>query len=265
LHWQRKLDPVETRLSFGEASSPVIHGNVLVLNRDNETRSQILALDAQTGKTLWEADREEVSAWATPLVVEAGGRAQVITNASHRVRSYDLATGEIIWESGGQVGNVTPSPVLFGDHVICMSGYKGSVALSLPLDSQGDITESDRIAWRYERDTPYVPSPLLYGDMLFFNKSNNGVLTCLDAKTGKPLLETIRLPGISNIYASPVGAADRVYLTGRDGTTLVLKRAAALEVLATNKLDDFVDASPAIAGKQLFLRGRQGLYCLESQ
>ena len=265
LQWQKKIGKVETRLSFGEASSPVVHGDTVILNRDNETDSHILALDAQTGKTRWQAKREEVSAWATPLIIEHNGRTQVITNASRLVRSYDLETGEVLWQCGGQVANVTPSPVLFGDHVICMSGYKGSLAVSLPLDASGDITKSDRIAWRWERDTPYVPSPLLYGDRLYFNKLNNAVLTCLDAKTGQPILESVRLPSLLNIYASPVGAADRIYLTARDGTTLVLKRAATLEVLATNKLDDSIDASPAIAGKQLFLRGQRHLYCLEAQ
>jgi outer membrane protein assembly factor BamB len=262
--WQRKLGNVETRLSFGEASSPVVHGDTVLLNRDNETESQLLAFDARTGEPRWQAKREEISAWATPLVVEHGGRTQVITNASRRVRSYDLSTGELLWECGGQVGNVTPSPVPFGQHVICMSGYRGSIAVSLPLAAKGDITGGDQIAWRYDRDTPYVPSPLLYGDMLYFNKSNNAVLTCLDAKTGQPLLDATRLEGLSNMYASPVGAADRVYLVGRNGTTLVLKRAPTLEVLATNKLDDLMDASPAIAGKQLFLRGEKHLYCLES-
>jgi hypothetical protein len=90
-------------------------------------------------------------------------------------------------------------------------------------------------------------------------------LTCLAAQSGKPVLEAARLPGLSNIYASPVGAADRVYLCGRDGTTLVIKRAPALEVLATNKLDDPIDSSPAISGKQMFVRGRRNLYCLETQ
>ena len=265
LQWQKKIGQVETRLSFGEASSPVVHGDTLILNRDNETDSRILALDTKTGDTRWQAQREEVSAWATPLIVEHNGRTQVITNASRFVRSYDLATGEVLWQCGGQVANVTPSPVLFGDHVICMSGYKGSVAVSLPLDASGDITQSDRIAWSWVRDTPYVPSPLLYGDRLYFNKLNNAVLTCLDAKSGQPILESVRLPSLLNIYASPVGAADRVYLTARDGTTLVLKRAATLEVLATNKIDDSIDASPAIAGKQLFLRGQRHLYCLEAQ
>lgn len=252
-------------MSFGEGSSPVVHGDIVVLNRDNETQSMILAFDAQTGDIRWQAERDESSAWATPLIVEHNGRTQVITNASRRVRSYDLATGELIWQCGGQVSNVTPSPVLFGQNVICMSGYRGSIAMSLPIDAAGDITNGPQVAWRYGRDTPYVPSPLLYGDMLYFNKLNSAVLTCLDAKTGQPLIEASRIQGLNNIYASPVGAADRVYFVGRDGATVVLKKAATLEVLATNRLDESIDASPAIAGKQLFLRGRQQLYCLESR
>ena len=263
LVWKRKLDNVETRLSFGEACSPVVHGDTAVLIRDNDSDSRILALDARTGDIRWQAEREEKSAWATPVIVEHNGRTQVVTSASRRVRSYDLATGELIWECGGQVGNVTPSPVLLGDRVICMSGYRGSIAMSLPLDANGDITDSERIAWHYEKDTPYVPSPLLYGEMLYFNKLNSAILTCLDAKNGQPILESVRLQGLSNVYASPVGAADRVYFVGRDGTTLVLKRSQALEVLATNKLDDSIDASPALAGRQMFLRGQQHVYCLE--
>lgn len=265
LQWQKKLDNVQTRLSFGEGSSPVAHGDTVILTRDNETKSMILALDTKNGEVRWEAARDETSAWATPLIVDYNGTTQVITNATRKVRSYDLKTGKVLWECAGQVANVTPSPVQCGEDVICMSGYKGSVAMSLPLASTGDISGTDKIAWKFDRDTPYVPSPLLYGDLLFFNKLNNGILVCLDAKTGKQVLESTRLQGISNIYASPVGAADRVYFVGRDGTTLVLKRSTNVEVLATNRLDDLIDASPAIAGDQLFLRGQQHLYCLQSQ
>ncbi len=264
LLWKQSIDTVQTRLSFGEACSPVVYGDSLVLNRDNEGKSHLLVFDARTGDIRWKADRDEVSAWATPLVVEHGGRTQIITNASKRVRSYDLATGEVIWECGGQVSNVTPSPVLIGNLVCCMSGYKGSAALAIPLDSAGDITESQRVAWQYNRDTPYVPSPLLYGDLLYFNKVNNGILTCLNARTGEPAFEATRLPEMNSMYASPVGAAGRIYLVGRDSTALVLKHGPKLEHLATNRLDDPIDASPAIAGRQLFLRGRKALYCLES-
>ncbi|MBS0261933.1 MAG: PQQ-binding-like beta-propeller repeat protein [Planctomycetes bacterium] len=264
LLWQQTLDPVQTRLSFGEGCSPVLHGDYVVLNRDNEGHSQILVFNARTGELKWKADRDEVSAWATPLVVEHKGHTQLITNASKRVRSYDLATGNIIWECGGQVSNVIPSPVLFGDLVCCMSGYKGSIALGIPLDAQGDITDANRLAWRHDRDTPYVPSPLLYDGILYFTKSNAAVLTGLNAKTGQPVLEATRLPDLTNIYASPVAAAGRVYIVGREGTTLVFKAGPKFEPLATNRLEDPVDASPAIAGKQLFLRGRKFLYCLES-
>ena len=111
--------------------------------------------------------------------------------------------------------------------------------------------------------TPYVPSPLLYGDLLYYNGSNSSALSCLYAHTGEPVFERQRIPGLSNIYASPVGAADRVYYTGRDGVTVVLKRGPEMEVLATNKLDERVDASAAIVGKQLFLRGDKSLYCIE--
>lgn len=263
LQWQRKLGNVETRFSFGEGSSPSVHDDVVILVRDNETASEILAIDAQSGELLWEAKRDEISAWATPLITEFEGRTQVITNASRRVTSYDLKTGEIIWECGGQVTNVTPSPVRYENSVICMSGYQGSIAVSIPLSSKGDITGSDQVAWKFTRDTPYVPSPLLYGDIVYFNKLNSAIFTGLNAKSGQPVLETTRLPELSNIYASPVGAAGRIYVVGRDGTTLVLKQGATLDVLATNRLEDNIDASPALAGKQLFLRGKSHLYCFE--
>lgn len=264
LRWKTPLDNVSTRLSFGEASSPVVHNGILILTRDNETRSRILAFDAATGKMIWEAARDEVSAWATPLIVEHGGKVQVITNASRRVRSYDLVSGEILWECGGQVANVTPCPVLWKDHVICMSGYRGSAAASISLDSQGDVTGTDRVAWSFGKDTPYVPSPVIWHGNLYFNKLNTGILTCLNAGTGQPHFPAMRLEGLANIYASPVAAANRLYFAGRDGTTVVMSAESSPRILATNRLEDLIDASPALAGRQLFLRGQHHLYCLEA-
>lgn len=263
LLWKHALPNVKTRLSFGEASSPVVHGDRVVLVRDNEEASKIVVIDAKTGAAVWEAAREEVSAWATPLITEFQGRTQVITNASRRVRSYDLATGELIWECGGQVANVIPSPLRYADQVICLSGYRGSAALSLPLAASGDITDKQQEAWRFDRDTPYVPSPLLYQDRLIFNKLNTAILTILDARTGAPVLEASRIPDLGNMYASPVAAAGRIYFLGRGGTTVVLQAGDKIEVLATNQLDDGFDASPAIVGKRMLLRGYRALYCLE--
>ena len=168
----------------------------------------------------------------------------------------------IVWHCSGLTGNCIPSPVVEGDVVYCMSGYQGYALLALPIAATGDISGSDAIVWTKRRGTPYVSSPLLYDGRLYFNQSNQAILSCLDAKTGDSILERTRLPGISNVYASPVGADQRVYITGRNGTTLVLQRSRELKVLATNQLDDEINASPALAGNQLFLRGRRFLYCI---
>lgn len=260
--WSRDLGTAETRLSFGEASSPVVHEGKVILNRDQEGQSYVVVMDAATGDTLWREDRDEPSCWATPIVVEHDGVEQLITNGHNRVRSYNLENGDLLWECGGQVSNVTPSPVASNGLVYCMSGYRGSSVMALPLDAKGDISDSDQIAWRGDRGTPYVPSPILYDDFLYFNASNNPILTCVDAKEGDVLIERTRMPGLRGVYASPVGASDRVYYVGRDGSTLVLNKGKKFEVLATNVLDEPVDATPALAGEEIFVRSDRSLYCI---
>jgi hypothetical protein len=262
LLWQRDLGPAETRLSFGEASSPLIHDDKLILMRDLDSQSYVTVLNAKNGKTIWRKERDEPSCWATPIVVEHEGVEQLITNAHNRVRSYNLANGDVIWECGGQVSNVTPSPVTDGEAVYSMSGYRGSSALAIPLGATSDITESDQIIWSKNRGTPYVPSPLLYDGLLYFNQSNNAILTCLDAKTGETLIERTRMPNLNGLYASPVGASGRVYFVGRNGVTLVLEKGPEFKVLATNQLDEPIDATPALVGNQIFLRGEKSLYCI---
>jgi hypothetical protein len=160
--------------------------------------------------------------------------------------------------------NAIPSAVAADGVLYCMSGYNGSAAAAISLDASGDVTNGDKVLWRYGKGTPYVPSPLLAGDRLWFTQVNNPLLTTLDIKTGKPVLDQERLPGLKTLYASPVAAAGRVYIVDREGTTLVLKQGDKLEVLATNRLNDPVDASPVVVGKQLFLRGEKYLYCIEA-
>ena len=263
--WTRELGKSYMGASLGEGCSPVLHDGKIVVVRDHSRQSTIEVLDASNGKTLWNAEREEGNAWATPIVLKHSGHTQVITAASNRIRSYDLETGKIIWECSGLTGNVTPCPVIDGDNVVCMSGYKGYSVMALPLSAKGDISGTDQIVWQGERGTPYVPSPVLYDGLLFFNQSNQAIWSCLDSSSGETVLERTRLPGISNIYASPVGADGRVYVTGRKGVTLVLNRSQSLDVLATNRLDDIFDSSPSLAGNQLFLRGGKHLYCIADE
>ncbi len=261
--WKKDLGDMATRNGFGEGSSPALHANTLVLNWDNENGSFIVALDKRTGKELWRVNRDEPTTWATPLVVLHEGKPQVIANATNRVRSYDLANGNLIWECSGTTLNAIPSPVAAEGMVYVTAGYRGSALYAIRLaDAKGDLTNSPAMVWKHDQDTPYVPSPLLYDGKLYFLKVNTGILSCFNAKTGEPHYSRQRLEGIANIYASPVGAADRVYLVGRDGTAMVIKNSASFEVLATNKLDDGIDASPALVDNEMYLRGKKFLYCI---
>jgi outer membrane protein assembly factor BamB len=263
--WQRDLGRLISRYGWGEAVTPVVHGDSLLVNWDQEQEAALICLDKNSGKTKWKVERDEKSTWTTPLVVEHKGTTQVIVNGTKRIRSYDLATGKLLWDCGGMTLNAIPSAVAADGIVYVMSGYTGSAAVAISLDARGDADAAGKVLWRYGKGTPYCPSPLLLGNRLYFTQANSAFLTILDRKTGMPVLEKERLPDQESFYASPVAAAGRIYLVDRDGTTLVLKASDKLEVLATNPIGDRVDASPALVGRQLFLRGENYLWCFENK
>jgi outer membrane protein assembly factor BamB len=267
LLWENDLGNKLMRNQFGEGSTPALHGDTLVLVWDHiGGQSFVVALDKNSGEELWRREREEIDTWATPLIAEVEGRAQVIVPAMERVKSYDLESGDVVWETDGLTMNVIPSPVYEDGLAILMSGYRGNSLKAIDLTrASGDITGTDAIVWTYDRDTPYVPSPLLYDGILYMLKSNNGILTVFDARTGEPHYALQRLDGIDEVFSSPVGAAGRVYITSRDGTTLVLEHGETYEVLGSNTLDDGFDASPAIVEGEIYLRGYQYLYCIAEE
>ena len=260
--WQKDFGKYRSANSFGEGSSPALHGNTLVVNWDHEGEDFVAAFDKTTGKELWKQPRNERTTWDTPLILQHEGVTQVIVSASGKVRSYELSSGKELWSAGPLGGNVIPCPVAGHGLVFAMSGYTSPSLLAIKLGRTGDLSGTDAIAWSRNRDTPYVPSPLLYGDLLYFTKGTEPTLSIFNAKSGTPLVEAQRMEGVKGLYASPVGASGRIYLVGRDGNAVVLKQGDKVEVLATNKLNDAFDASPAIAGSQMFLRGKQSLYCI---
>jgi outer membrane protein assembly factor BamB len=262
LKWEKDLGRMKTKLSFGEGSSPVLFGNTVVVNWDHEGPGFIAAFDKETGKELWRTPRDEETSWSTPIVVEQSGKTEVVTAATHKIRSYDLVSGKLLWECAGLTTNAIPTPVAGKELVYATTGFRGHVMLAIRPGGTGDITGTDSIAWTLKKGTPYVPSPLLYDDRLYFFSGNTALLSCVDANTGQALYEEQRVEGLQAVYASPVGADGRVYLVGRNGTTVVIKHADKLEILATNKLDERFDASPALAGKELYLRGHEYLYCV---
>jgi outer membrane protein assembly factor BamB len=263
LVWQKDLGDKRMRSEFGEGSTPALHGRHLVVVWDHQGQSFIVALDKRTGEELWRQNRDEIDTWATPLIVDVNGKAQVVTGAMNRITSYDLETGQVVWHSAGLTMNAIPSPVTENGVAILMSGFRGNSLKAIKLaDAKGDITGTAAVLWTQERDTPYVPSPLLYDGVLYFLKTNNGVITAVEAATGKPHYQVQRLDAVPEVFASPVGAGGRVYVTGRDGKTVVLKHGPSFEILATNSLDDGFDASPALVDREIYLRGYKFLYCI---
>jgi outer membrane protein assembly factor BamB len=258
--WQKELGLMQTRNAFGEGASPALHGETLVVTWDHEGADFIVALDAGSGKERWRRQRDEPTTWATPHVVEHAGRAQVVVGGTNKLLSYDLQTGEPVWQAAGLTMNVIPSPVSAGGIVYAMSGFRGNALRAIRLsDAKGEITGPPALAWSYDKDTPYVPSPLLFDGGLYFLKSNSGILTSLDLASGTARFSE-RLEAVPNVYASPVAADGRIYVVGREGSAVVLAAGPQLKVLATNRLDDAFDASPALVDRELYLRGAKHLY-----
>ena len=261
--WEKDVGTMYKRNTFGEGSSPVLYDNTLVIVQDHEGDSFITALDKRTGDVLWKTDRNEGTTWFSPIVVENDGKPQVVTAGTNRVRSYDLATGKLLWDGGGLTRNSIPSPVAAGEFVYLMSGFRGNVLQAVSLASAtGDISGSDAIAWEFNRDTPYVPSPLLSNGVLYFLKSNDGILSAFNTETGEAHYGPVRLKGVSGVYASIVGAAGQLYVAGRNGVVNVVQQGPEFKILAENTLDDSFNASPAIVGNELYLRGGKYLYCI---
>ena len=261
LIWEKDLGKVN--VTWGEGSSPALAGDVVIAIQDNNEASFVYAFDKKTGKELWKKKRDEGSSWTTPYVLERGGKTQVIINGSKAVRSYDSQSGDVLWQCSGLGVNVVPMVVLDQNTVYAMSGQRTSpMAMAIKLGGTGDLTGTDAVLWKFNRGTSYVSSPLLYDGLLYFFQHINAIMTCLDAATGQPHFSQERLDGITSVYASPIGVNNRVYVVGREGTTLVLEKSKELKILARNKLDDGFDASPVVVGNELILRGRAHLYCI---
>ena len=234
----------------------------MVIPWDTEQESYLVAFDKRDGSELWRQNRDERTGWSTPYILQHDGTIEVVVNASNKVRSYNLADGTLLWECAGQTVNAIPSVVADDRHLYAVSGYRGNAAMAIQLGKRGDLSGSDAITWTLSRGTPYVPSPLLMNGRLWFTQGNDAVITCVEAHTGKVHYTQERLDGPSGFYASPVGVDGKVYLAGRNGTTVVLEDSDTLKVLAVNRLDDPIDASPALSGNAIYIRAHQHLYCI---
>ena len=259
--WQVDLGTQATRNEFGEGASPVVHGGLVVVNWDHEGESFIVGLDKRTGEERWRVDRDEPTSWSTPLIVRDGERDVVVVSAANRVRGYDLDSGQELWSVAGLGLNVVPTPVADEQTVWVMSGWREAHGMAVRYaGARGELTGTDRVAWETGRGLSYVPSAVLVDGRIFFYQRFTGILSCYELLTGEACYEQQRIEGFESIYASPVAAAGRIYSFSRDGSAVVLRAGKSFEVLARNRLDDVFNATPAIVGDSIILRGDRYLY-----
>ncbi|MCC6232437.1 MAG: PQQ-binding-like beta-propeller repeat protein [Verrucomicrobiales bacterium] len=255
---------MDTLHAHGEGSSPVVFRDSVFVNWDHEGDSYLYCFDKRTGAERWKVARDEKTSWSTPLLVEHNGKFQLVISATKKIRAYDPGTGALLWECAGLTDNVVSSPVAGSGVVIAGNSYYRQAMVAVRLEgASGDVTGTDRVAWQVNRLTPYVSSPLLYDGTLYYLRHLQNILSRVEPVTGKPVGEPLRLDGIRDmIFSSPVAAAGRIYVTGRDGSTVVLQHNRENRVLAVNRLDDAFSASAALVDRELYLRGEKYLYCL---
>lgn len=266
LIWKQSLGNIGT-IGMGVGTSPVIYENLLIILADQEfdgTDSFMVALDRKTGREVWRVKRPVQSSWATPVIVRTPTRDELVTSGNEWLIGYDPATGKEYWRATGVRSHAIATPLVGHGLVIFSSGFPSKAIIAVRPGGSGNIDGTDRIVWKYNKGTAYVPSPILYGDYVYL-MSDAGIMTCLEAKTGKVVYEGGRVPVATKFYgASPVAFDGRILLTSDNGETFVIRAGPKHEVLGTNIIDEPVRTSIAIAGGHLFLRGEKHLYCIGS-
>ncbi|MES1213587.1 MAG: PQQ-binding-like beta-propeller repeat protein [Singulisphaera sp.] len=272
--WSRTLGSFHTADGMGTGSSPILHGEQVIVLNDNEDDSFLLALDRKSGAENWRVARPEKSCWSTPYIWRHPQRTELIVSGSGVARSYDLG-GKLLWQLGDLSAHSIPSPVAGPDLLYLASGHVLSskrpiVAIragaSGDISLAGDAASNDFVAWCLKRAAPYNPS-LLYSRDYVYALTDLGILSCYDAHTGKTVYERKRLPNGRSFTASPWAANGQIYCLSEFGDTFVVRAGPAFEVLRVNSLGDeeMFLATPAIAGRQLLIRGEHTLYAIQKE
>jgi outer membrane protein assembly factor BamB len=262
LAWKADVGKL-ANLGMGTATSPILFENLVIIqaDEDNGEASSIVAFDKKTGKEVWKTPRKVQISWSTPLLARSAKRTELIASGTESIIAYDPATGKELWTHKGVESNAIPSPVANNEMVYLVAGFPAKIAMAIRLGGSGDLTGTPNVPWQYAKGTAYVPSPILYGDYLYLT-TDRGILTCIDAKTGKVVYEGGRIPIPATFTASPVAFDGKILLTSEDGDTFLIKAGPKHEIIGTNSIGEPVYASPAIANGRIYIRGEKNIYCI---
>jgi len=273
LIWSKNLGAFTMRSGWGMGTSPVLYKDLVIQTCDQEPGgSFIVALNKKTGSTVWKTDRDEASSWSTPFLYLQGAHPELLVNATRAIRSYDPATGKLIWQCRGPATSITtPTPTSSHGLIFVSSGFIREEVRPLTAfrpGATGDITlnpgetSSKDIAWRQLTAAPYIPSPIASGDYIFV-LLDQGFIACYDARTGKEMFGRTRIDVGANFSASPVAVDGKLYLMSEDGDVYVISAGSKYELLAKNAIGEAVMASPAISDGKMFVRTLKHLLCIQ--
>jgi len=259
--WFRDLGPMDAY--HGTAGSPLLYKDRLILYQDQSRNSFIAAFDTRTGKTLWTTPRDANVGWGTPIAVHVVDHDEIIVNGQQRVQAYNPDTGAELWSCAGTTYEVIPTPVVGYGMVFCSSGRAGPT-LAIRPGGKGDVTRS-HLVWTSPRGSPFVPSPILYGEHLYMVNDMQSIVTSFEATTGKVMwqnrLGASRREGFS---ASPVAVDGKVFFTNDEGETFVLKAGPTFELLRTNRIGEGTLATPALVDGKWYIRTERNLFAIGS-
>ena len=247
-------------LGLGTGTSPVLYEDLVIVQRDedNGDNSSIVAYDKRTGKEAWRTKRDNGITWGTPVIANAGGRSELVTNGSESIIAYDPRTGKELWRTAGVRSNAIHTPLVGKGLVIVTAGFPAKRIIAI---RPGSVADDERVAWEYAKGTGYVVSNILYGDYLYL-LTDNGIVTCLNPVTGEVEYEGGRVPVPARFMGSPVAFAGFVAMTSEDGDTYLLKAGPIHQITATNSVGEPVYSSPAIANGRIYIRGQTHLFAI---
>ena len=257
--WHRDLGPTDTY--HGTAGSLLLYKNRIILYQDQYTASFIAAFDVQTGRQVWRTARDASVGWGTPIAVHVGDHDEIIVNGQRSVYAYDPDRGTELWRCGGATYEVIPTPVVGYGMVFCASGRAGPT-LAIRPGGRGDVTRT-HLVWTSPRGSPFVPSPILYGEYLYTVNDMASIVTAFEAATGKVMwqgrLGVARREGFS---ASPVAVDGKLFFTNDDGETFVLRAGPTFDLLHVNRIGERTLASPALVDGRWYIRTARQLVAI---
>jgi outer membrane protein assembly factor BamB len=246
------------RNRWGMGTSPILLGDLLIVQVDHWSQSYLLGVEAKTGANRWKTDRAESVNWTTPLAVKVKDRTEILVLGTNRAKGYDADNGAELWSVNGLHFQCIPTPVVVGDLAIVCSGEN---TMAVRLDgSTGDLTKSN-VVWLNKKAGAFLPSPVAYENYVYVT-GDKGICLCLDAAKGT-IAGKKRLG--EQFHASPVAGDGKLYFASKEGVVRVVRSGPQMEILAENDVGEEIIASPAISNRQIFLRGAQHLFCIEER